>query len=174
LLSRFVARGVRAFIIKNGRSRNMANSFRAVALLLWAAASAPAWAGPAEDAVATVQRWSAAYTANDLDAIVKVYTPDAVLLGTVSPVMSEGSDAIRTYFKGIVGTGNTNAIEDKRVIVLDENAVLVTGFYVFSNARQVPPMPRPSRFTMLVRKTGGEWLIAHHHSSPRAQPKNPT
>ena len=28
--------------------------------------------------------------------------------------------------------------------------------------------PRPSRFTMLVVRRDGKWMIAHHHSSPRA------
>ena len=47
-------------------------------------------AGPAEDANEAVDRWSAAYTGNDPDTVAKTYWPDAVLLGTVSPVMSEG------------------------------------------------------------------------------------
>ena len=55
-------------------------------------------AGPKEDAHAVIQRWSAAYTANDPEAVVKNYRPDAVLLGTVSPVLSEGTEAIRKYF----------------------------------------------------------------------------
>jgi hypothetical protein len=33
------------------------------------------------------------------------------------------------------------------------------------------PVSAPSRFTMLVTKRDGEWRIAHHHSSPRVQPK---
>jgi hypothetical protein len=33
------------------------------------------------------------------------------------------------------------------------------------------PVPAPSRFTMLIVKRGGEWNIAHHHSSPHVQPK---
>ncbi|WP_213257208.1 nuclear transport factor 2 family protein [Bradyrhizobium sp. sBnM-33] len=26
--------------------------------------------------------------------------------------------------------------------------------------------PRPSRFTMVVTKRDGQWIIAHHHLSP--------
>jgi SnoaL-like domain len=33
------------------------------------------------------------------------------------------------------------------------------------------PVPGPSRFTMLITKSGGEWRIAHHHSSPHVQEK---
>ena len=48
-------------------------------------------AGPAEDANAAVDRWSSAYSTNDPENIAKTYWPDAMLLGTVSPVMSEGT-----------------------------------------------------------------------------------
>jgi hypothetical protein len=59
---------------------------------------AVAVAGPAEDANAAVDRWSAAYNSNDPETIAKNYCPDAILLGTVSPVISEGTQAIITYF----------------------------------------------------------------------------
>jgi uncharacterized protein (TIGR02246 family) len=128
-------------------------------------------AGPAEDANAAVDRWSAAYTSNDPEAVVKTYWPDAVLLGTVSPVMSEGTDAIRTYFSPLKGSGNKNAIGERRTFTLDDNAVVVAGFYLFTRMVEGKLVPAPSRFTMLVTKRGGEWAIAHHHSSPHVQPK---
>lgn len=148
----------------------MGLSIRLAALLCAALTAAGVWAGPGEDASAVVDRWSAAYTSNDPDVIAALYTPDAVLLGTVSPIMSEGTAAIKTYFAAVKGTGNRNAIRERRIIVLDDNAVVVTGFYDFSNNQQ-PPVVRPSRFTMLVTRKGGEWRIAHHHSSPLVQPK---
>jgi hypothetical protein len=60
--------------------------FAFIALILTFPALAVA--GPAEDANAAVERWSAAYNLNDPEAISKTYTPDALLLGTVSPIMS--------------------------------------------------------------------------------------
>ncbi len=134
--------------------------------------SAMALAGPAEDANSVVDRWSAAYSANDPEGVVRIYWPDAILLGTVSPVMSEGTDAIRTYFSALKGSGNKNEIRDRRTIVLGDNAVVVTGFYEFTRMQDGKPVPAPSRFTMLIVKRGDEWRIAHHHSSPRVPPKN--
>src|SRR5659263_36877 len=55
---------------------------------------AVAVAGPAEEANAVIDRFSAAYTSNDPAAVVKLYTPDAILLGTVSPVISMGTEAV--------------------------------------------------------------------------------
>jgi hypothetical protein len=60
-------------------------------------------AGPTEDANATVDRWSAAYSTNDPEVVVQNYWSDAIVLGTVSPVMSEGTEAIRTYFSPLKG-----------------------------------------------------------------------
>jgi len=129
-------------------------------------------AGPAEDANAAVDRWSAAYSANDPETIAKNYWPDAILLGTVSPVMSEGTQAIVTYFTPSKGSGNKNTIDERRTIVVNDNAVVVAGFYTFTRMVEGKATPAPSRFTMLVTKRGDEWRIAHHHSSPHVLPKN--
>jgi len=133
---------------------------------------AVASAGPAEDANVAVDQWSAAYSSNDPETIAKNYWPDAILLGTVSPVISEGTEAIVTYFTPTKGTGNKNAIDERRTIVINDNAVVVTGFYTFTRMVDGKPVPGPSRFTMLVTKRGDEWRIAHHHSSPHVLPKN--
>lgn len=139
-----------------------------VALILMSPATV--LGGPAEEANAVIDRWSAAYSSNDPEAVIKNYRPDAILLGTVSPVMSEGTDAIRAYFSPLKGSGNKNAIGERRTLVLNDNAVVVTGFYVFTRVKEGKPVPAPARFSMLLFKHDGEWLIAHHHSSPRAQP----
>ncbi len=132
---------------------------------------AVAAAGPAEEANAVVDRFSAAYNTNDPEAVVRLYTPDAILLGTVSPVISIGTEAIRKYFSMIKGSGNRNAIQERHTIVLGDNAVVVTGFYEFTRMQAGKPVPGPSRFTMVITKSDGEWRIAHHHSSPRVLPK---
>ncbi len=138
--------------------------------LLWML-PAVAIAGPADDANAVLDRWSAAITGNDPDAIADKYWPDAILLGTVSPVISQGREAIVKYFTPIKGTGNKNAVQDRHAIVIDDNAVVLTGFYEFTRMQEGKPVPGPSRYTMLITKRGGEWRIMHHHSSPHVQPK---
>lgn len=129
--------------------------------------SMTSFAGPAEDANTLIDQWAATYSANDREALVALYAPDAILLGTTSPVMSEGTEQIRTYFKDLNGSGRKNAIVERRTIILDENAVVSTGFYNFARASE-GDVPRPSRFTMLIVKRDGRWMIQHHHSSPKA------
>ena len=53
--------------------------FVLIALILGSPAVASA--GPAEDANAAVDRWSAAYSGNDPEIVAKNYWPDAILLG---------------------------------------------------------------------------------------------
>lgn len=156
----------------NPRMASMVKVSRFVFVVLVLVSSAAAIAGPSEDANAAIDRWSAAYNANDPDAVVDSYWPDAILLGTVSPVISIGADAIRQYFTALKlkGSGNKNAIQERHTIVIDDSAVLVTGFYEFTRMTTGSPVLAPSRFTMLVTKRGGEWRIAHHHSSPHVQP----
>ena len=131
-------------------------------------------AGPSEDADAALSRWSAAYTLNDVDAVVASYWTDAILLGTVSPVMSEGVDAIRIYFKPLQTSGNRNIVGEHRTIILDESAIVLTGFYEFIRMKEGVAVPGPSRFTMLMTKRGNEWKIQHHHSSPHVQAVKPS
>lgn len=144
-------------------------TFVLAALIMMAPAVAAA--GAAEEANAVVDRFSAAYNSNDPEAVVKLYAPDAILLGTVSPVISAGTEAIRKYFSMIKGSGNKNVIQERHTIVLGDSAVVVTGFYEFTRMQEGKPVPGPSRFTMVITRSGDEWRIAHHHSSPRVPPK---
>jgi len=128
--------------------------------------SGPAFAGPAEDADTVVGTWVAAFNANDVEALVRLYTADATLLGTSSPVLSEGTAAIHGYFSRLAGSGNIVTLREMRTVVVGEDVVLVTGFYDFSQ-RANPARGAAARFTMLIVYRGERWLIAHHHSSPR-------
>jgi hypothetical protein len=69
---------VRTSIIGEDRMMNL----RSVTLLsfLTLAPVTHAVAGPAEDAGAVLDRWAAAYNANDAEALLKLYGPDATLL----------------------------------------------------------------------------------------------
>ncbi len=150
----------------------MSRIARIVFTSLMLMAPAVALAGPTEDANAALDRWSAAYNTNDPETIAKNYCLDAILLGTVSPVLSEGTQAIIKYFTPIKGTGNKNQIDERRTIPINDNAVVVAGFYTFTRMVDGKAVPGPSRYTMLVTKRGADWCIAHHHSSPHVQPKN--
>lgn len=149
----------------------MARFTRVLVVVLLALAAPPAaFAGPTEEASAVIDRWAAAFSANDADAVVKLYTPDAILLGTMSPILSEGTEPIRGYFARLPGSGVKVAFGERRMVALGDGAVLGTGFYEFTLTRDGKPVPTPARFTMVVVKRGVDWFIVHHHSSQRPKP----
>ena len=57
---------------------------RVVLVVLATLVPVAATADPAEDVAKAVDRWAATFNANDVDALVKLYTPDAVLVGTAN------------------------------------------------------------------------------------------
>jgi uncharacterized protein (TIGR02246 family) len=126
-------------------------------------------AGPVEEANAVVDHWATTFSANDPDELTKVYWPDAIVFGTNSPAMFEGTDAILKFFSRLKGSGFKNVIGERRTIVLSDDAVVVAGFYDSSLLQDGKPVTTPARFSMVIVRRDGVWRIAHHHSSP--QPK---
>jgi uncharacterized protein (TIGR02246 family) len=140
--------------------------FLVLALLVPVAASA----GPAEDVAAAFDRWAAAFNANDVGALVKLYTPDAVLVGQGGSTLTEGADAIRKFYSQLDKSGDKVAIGIHKVVVLDDKVAYVTGFDEFTAVRNGETRQAPAGFTMVLVKSGDQWLIAHQHSSRRTNP----
>ncbi len=130
-----------------------------------------AHAGPAEDAASLLKRWKAAYDSNDNAAVGKLYTPDAILHGTLSRDMTVGREAITKYFTIMVGSGNTVDFLEHKISVINDSTVVVVGYNNFNVVRDGKRGPSEARFTMVVVKQGSDWFAAHHHSSPRPAPR---
>jgi hypothetical protein len=94
-----------------------------VVLMLMVIAPPIGYAGPADEANAVIDQWAATYTANDADALVKLYAPNAIVLGTVSPDIASDVAAFRAYFARLPGSGNKVSIGERRTVVLSEGAV---------------------------------------------------
>lgn len=138
------------------------NALFAALLVLW---PVHAFAGPAEEASAVIDRWAAAFSANDADAVVKLYTSDALLHGITSFKLHAGSEAIREYFRTAPERGNKITIGERHMVVLADTAVMGVGFYQFDLLQNGMRVPRSARFTFVVVKHGADWRIAHQHSS---------
>ena len=92
----------------------------------------PCAAGPADDASVVVERWVTAFNSNDVDALVSLYAPNAILVGSTGLVLKEGREAIRGYFARLAKSGDKVVFGDRKIIVLDDNVAYATGFYEFS------------------------------------------
>lgn len=113
-------------------------------------------ASPADDAASIIDQWAAAYSSNDVEALLKVYAPDAILQGTNEPQINVGREALRKYFRDLPNSGKKVTIQERRMVTLNDTTVMAIGFYKFKN---------PSRFSFVVVKRGNDWMISHHHSS---------
>lgn len=129
-----------------------------------------ALAAPGDQASAVVDRWATAFSAGDSAAVVGCYAPDATLLATGSPVLMQGSDAIRAYFTRILNSTSSVKISERHLVPLGKHAELVFGFYEFTFHVNGQPVPTPARFSMVVVERDGAWLIVHHHSSVLPKP----
>ncbi len=116
---------------------------------------------------AALDRWVTTFNANDVGALVKLYTPDAILVGAAGSTLTEGSEAIRKYFARLENSGDKVSIGIRKVVALDDNVAYVTGFDEFTAVRNGETKTSPNGFSMILVRRGNEWLIAHQHSSRR-------
>lgn len=127
--------------------------------------TAPAQAGPDEDAVAVRANWEKVYNAGNVDAFVALYTPDAHLFGS-TPQLATGADGVRGYFTKLP-PGIQVKMGDQKAIAAGPNVLLSSGFAEFSLKNGTV---LPFRLTFAMVKIDGKWLIAQHHGSPVPKP----
>ena len=128
----------------------------------------PAFAGPEEDALQVVEKWAAAFRASDVDAIVALYAPDAMFLGTGSRTVVRTTEGIRQYFERALLTDRPRGavLESHSAVVLSDGAVVVTGLDTTTAVRDGKTIGSPGRVTFVVAQRGGTWRIVHFHRSP--------
>lgn len=133
--------------------------------------SSAAIAGPEEDALSVLENWTNAFAASDVDGIVRLYAPDALFIGTGSKTVVTDTQAIHKYFEKALLTRRPRAapISSREVMVLADNAVLVTGLNESTGVLDGKSFSSPGRVTFVIAKRGQEWLIVHFHRS--AMPK---
>ena len=145
----------------------MSNVKRALLLLSLACISGTAFAAQ-EDEVATAMRgWVAAYCANDVEAIVANYHPDARLWGTAAKVRADGQAAIRRYYEGTGANiqSRCTEIRDSAIRVYGSAAVNTGSNEFRATLKDGSPRVAPARFSFTYVKVGDRWLIVDHHSS---------
>ena len=124
-------------------------------------------AGPKEDALQVLEKWTKAFTDSDVDGIVRLYAPDALFLGTGSKTVVVKPEEIRNYFaQGLLNNRPRGAkLGDYSVMVLSDTAVAVTGLDTVTGVRDGKPTSANGRVTFIVAKRGSDWQIVHFHRS---------
>lgn len=118
-------------------------------------------------AAALFERWNGALQSGDPDQVVALYSPDALLLPTLSAEPRQSPAAIRAYFEQFLSHAPRGRI-DSRVLQLGCNEVVDAGTYSFwlDGDHWVA-----ARYTFVYVFTDGAWRIVHHHSSLAPNPQ---
>jgi uncharacterized protein (TIGR02246 family) len=137
------------------------------ALVVTGALASPAMAGPEEDALHVIEQWAAAFRASDVDAIVALYAPDAMFLGTGSRTVVLQTAEIRQYFERALLTDRPRGavLESRSVMALSDGAVVITGLDTTTAVRDGKTISSPGRVTFVVARRGSAWKIVHFHRS---------
>ncbi|WP_019142994.1 DUF4440 domain-containing protein [Noviherbaspirillum massiliense] len=132
--------------------------------------------GPAPDAskaevAAATRQWVEGMTRHDIDSVVALYDPEAVLWGTRSPTLRDNPAKVREYFNILRTVPPTYKVDlgEQRIRVYGPIAIN-TGTYTFSEVRDGKEIVRPARFSFVYRHVNGRWLIVDHHSSAMPAP----
>ena len=134
--------------------------------------SLSAIAGPKEDASQVIEQFKKAFDASDVQGVVKLFAPNALFLGTVSPKLATTTEDIDKYFEALKQfMPRSFTIEEQQAVVLSENAVLFVGMDKFSQTKDGNVIETPARFTFLITKNDQGWHITHFHSSVRPKPQ---
>jgi uncharacterized protein (TIGR02246 family) len=114
-----------------------------------------------------IQFWLDTLCQHDPEAVVNLYIPEGVLLGTLAENIKYGRPEIRTYFDTFVTKKPCGVITSMSSVTYDSVAV-VNGTYLFELEENGESLQVPARFTFVLVMREGGWLIDTHHSS--AQP----
>lgn len=142
-----------------------------VSLLLGATAAVARGAETGAEAVDA--RWSAAMKANDLDAVVACYAPDAVMWLPEAPE-ARGEKAIREAYRGMLSANTVKDVSLSRTHY-EVAGGLAAGWGDFALTLEPKAGGATTvlkgRFTAVARRRGGRWVyVADHASSVPAKP----
>jgi len=110
------------------------------------------------------KNWKKALSSGNVDNIAKLYAGDAILWGTLSPVIRNTPELIREYFLKFATLEDIKVEFRDREVRRHGDIALNTGYYIFSWKEDGKMITVPGRYSF-VYKFDGEWKIIDHHSS---------
>lgn len=125
--------------------------------------------GAEDRAENTVRNFIALFNqGDDPDAVAALFAPNAQFWGTTMTELGEGTKTVRTYFAeafarrmGHVAAGITQI----SAMTLSETAVAIAGRWEIARSDRTNKL----RFSMVLNRQDGRWLIAQFHSSRREE-----
>jgi uncharacterized protein (TIGR02246 family) len=126
---------------------------------------------PKADVATATLAWGQALGEDDPEKVLPFYSDDAVLWGTLSPIVRSDRAALRDYFvTAFKVLPNLKVAFGDQLIRVYGNAAVNTGYYTFSYVKDGETKSLPARYSFTYVKNGERWLIVDHHSSALPQP----
>jgi len=121
-------------------------------------------------AKAALQQWAATVTTGDVEKLLSLYAPDAILVPTLSNRVRDCEESRRHYFDSFLA--NDGLVCDiqvfKKRVSRKLGTVVVGGLYTFAYRQDGEQRVVPARFLFTFEQIDGQWLITGHHSSVEA------
>jgi uncharacterized protein (TIGR02246 family) len=126
---------------------------------------------PKADVATATLAWGQALGEDDPEKVLPFYSDDAVLWGTLSPIVRSDRAALRDYFvTAFKVLPSLKVVFGDQLIRVYGNAAVNTGYYTFSYVKDGETKSLPARYSFTYVKNGERWLIVDHHSSALPQP----
>lgn len=124
--------------------------------------------GTEEEAYQVLGKWTKAFTNSDVETIVDIFAPDALMIGTAGKVVMTTPSEIRKYFEWALlnNRPRTATISSSEVMAVNESVVIVTGLDAITGVKDGQPTAGMGRVTFVLAKCGLDWKIVHLHRSP--------
>ena len=123
-----------------------------------------------QEITALFDRWNASLATLDPEKMVALYTPEAVLLPTLSNKPRTNPEEIRDYFVHFLEKKPRGTI-DFRIIKIGCDSASDTGLYTFTlHDTKGKAQKVSARYSYVYEYLDGQWLIEHHHSSAMPEP----
>jgi uncharacterized protein (TIGR02246 family) len=137
-----------------------------ITVLLFGCQTMPAPDRAKTEVEAVTQKWIEGMTRHDIDSVVALYDPEAVLWGTRSSKIRDKPETVREYFN-ILRTvpPSYKVVLGEQLIRIYGDIAINSGTYTFSETRDGKEIVRPARFSFVYHYRDGHWLIVDHHSS---------
>jgi uncharacterized protein (TIGR02246 family) len=113
------------------------------------------------------ERWMKAVEAADVEAIVRLYAPDATLIASGNKQLVGDASGIRAYFEDTLRAAGprTVGLMYQYNSALTDDVVVVRGAFESRGSKDGRAFSEPLHFTFIIAKRDAAWLIAHSHVS---------
>ena len=130
-------------------------------------AASPARSTPGE----TLQAWVDAFNSRDPKRIVALYAPAAVFWGTTAKTIATTPAQVWDYFRDAGQRPATRVTIESSHLRLFGDVAVISGAYTFADVTDGQRSNvRPARYSIVLQRIDGVWLIVDHHSSRVPEP----